>query len=125
MDPVTLYINLQDSAKENHSAHQGAIEKKDDVTEQVNRKLMDGKVERGQLEVPTAAGQSIPPRAGNIYKVDPVEIIADGAKMADDVLALPMWKAAPYRRFEIFGFRLSKEREDTKVLEKKFRVRLH
>lgn len=93
-------------------------EKKDNVKEQVITKLMDGDVERGQLEGPTTAGHRIGSRPGFIDKDGATEIIDDGAKLANDVLGMEIWERNPYRRFETIGISLSKQRGDMDVLKR-------
>ncbi len=56
-------------------------------------------------------------RRGFIDKVQEKAMIDDGAKLADDVLALPVWAAGPLIRFKTIGVRLHKKRMDTEALD--------
>ena len=51
--------------------------------------------------------------------MQPKPMIDDGIKLADDVLALPIWAAAPWIRFKTIGVRLDQQRRDTDALDGK------
>lgn len=102
--------------EEQRSAHQRATAK-DGVKEQVNRKLGDGEVERGQVTVRTAAGFRDSYRPGFLDKVEPQQMMDDGVIMAADVLTLPVWEASPWKRFKTIGVRLKGGRKDTDALD--------
>ena len=44
-------------------------------------------------------------------------MIDDGAKLTDDVLALPVWAAAPSIEFKTIGVQLTQKRRDTDALD--------
>ena len=56
-------------------------------------------------------------RMGFIDKVQQEAMINDGAKLADDVLSLPVWAASPSITFKTIGVQLSRKRPDTEALD--------
>lgn len=122
--PLSVIVQLRRCAQENYNAHQtatsvahSAIDENYDSKEPVSRKRADGKVKRGHVKVPTAPCHRNPLRKGFIDKVQEKVMIDDGAKLADDVLALPVWAASPLIRFKTIGVQLSKKRKDTDALD--------
>lgn len=88
------------------------------LEEQATKKPADTNVKPGHLARTTEACRGTTIRIGFIDKVQQKAMIHDGTKLADDVLALPVWSAAPLIRFKTIGVQLSRTRKDTEALDR-------
>ena len=85
--------------------------------EQATRTPANSQGKRSHFKGAVTACTGIPFRKGFIDKVQQKAMIEDGAKLADDILALPVWAAAPLVRFKTIGIHLSMKRKDTDALD--------
>lgn len=78
-----------------------------------------GKVRKGRLQGTAEAGKRTESRLGFVDKDGLPAKFDDGAKLADDVLALRIWeKGEPGEiKFKTIGVYLSEKREDTEVID--------
>lgn len=67
-------------------------------------------LKKGSSDRTTQACYGATNRTGFIDKVQQKAMIDDGTKLADDVLALPVWAAAPSIRFKTIGVQLTQKR---------------
>jgi hypothetical protein len=122
--PLSVIVEIRGRSKENQKRAVGDPRKPIVVFDR--NRLLDG----GTTKTPTDSDlqgvdrkkmaqifQGARVRIGFIDKVQEEAMIDDGAKLADDVLALPVWAAAPSIRFKTIGVQLTKKREDTEALD--------
>lgn len=125
--PLSVIVEIRGRSKENHIMQKRAIsDPRKPVLGFDRNRFLEG----GTTKTPTDSDlrrvdynrmaqtfQGARVRIGFIDKVQEEVMIDDGAKLADDVLALPVWAAAPSIRFKTIGVKLSKNREDTEALD--------
>ncbi len=122
-----MIIKIRGRSKENQVVHRESfrdpckpISSSDhnrDIDDNAAEKPKDSHVKRVYPGRAPVASNGATIRMGFIDKIREKAMIDDGAKLADDVLALPVWAAGPLIRFKTIGVRLRKKRMDTEALD--------
>lgn len=121
--PISVIVQIRGRSKEIHKMPKTPISDlhkplstsdiKQNYEEEATKNPANRNLKRGSPDRMTQACNGVTNRIAFIDKVQQEAMINDGAKLADDVLALPVWAAAPSIRFKTIGVQLTQKRMDT------------